>query len=370
MKIYYWSPYFSKVATVRSVLNSFKVLKENGYETKILNCAGEWSFINKKYRIDLNGKINIHKFFPKYGLIISRLYNIFVFLLSSFNLFKLIKNSKKSIIIAHLVTSLPILLNFFFFYKTKNKLILRISGLPRLTLIRKFLWKYLAKRCLLITSPTLETKNRLIKLKIFPKDKIVLLRDPVFRDLKKNKIKKKFNRRKFLAVGRLTKQKNFSFLIKSFSKMKKKYSKITLTILGEGEQHDYLKKIINKNNMSKSIFLKGYVNNINNYYKKYDCLVVSSLWEDPGFILIEAGKNNLPIISSNCFSGPTEILNHGKFGFLFKSNNFEDFEKKFDLFMNEKNSKIYTKVRNLKESLKVFDFKNHLKDMKNILKLS
>ena len=67
----------------------------------------------------------------------------------------------------------------------------------------------------------------------------------------------------------------------------------------------------------------GYKKNIHNLLKSCYCFILSSLWEDPGFVLIEAAANNAIIISSDCKSGPKEILDNGKGGFLFNSNNFQ-----------------------------------------------
>ena len=48
--------------------------------------------------------------------------------------------------------------------------------------------------------------------------------------------------------------------------------------------------------------------------------ILSSLWEEPGIVLIESALNNLFIISSNCKNGPREFLDNGKGGILFESN--------------------------------------------------
>ena len=72
--------------------------------------------------------------------------------------------------------------------------------------------------------------------------------------------------------------------------------------------------------MHDKVFLLGHVNNVYEYIKKSDVFVLSSLWEDPGFVLIEAGLGNLFIISSDCPNGPKEILENGMNGILFKSN--------------------------------------------------
>ena len=370
MKIYYWAPFLSKVATVKSVYNSFYALKNDGYDVKIINSTGEWSFIEKENTLSFIKFKNLFNIFPKYGLISSKIFNIIVFFLCFKKLYKVLaKNSGQQIVIAHLVTSLPIVIFYFFFKKSGNKkLILRISGLPKLNFLRKFFWKTFGEACHLITTPTNETRDILIKQKIFKAQKIKLLRDPIILKPVKNK-KIEINKKKFLAVGRLTKQKNFIFLIKSFKKFLLKFPYISLSILGSGEQKLLLNKLIKKEKLERHVFLRGYVNNINDFYKSHDCLLVTSLWEDPGFLIIEAADHCLPIISSDCQSGPKEILKNGELGYLFLSNNFNDFEKKFEKFMNDKNNVIEEKVIKLNTQIKEFYVDSHIQILKNYLNL-
>ena len=88
MKVYYWSPHLSKVATVKSVFNSCKSLnKKRGYRAKIINVIGEWDSIDKKYRIDLFRKFKIYKYIPKEGYFFSRLSSILIFLICFFPLY-------------------------------------------------------------------------------------------------------------------------------------------------------------------------------------------------------------------------------------------------------------------------------------------
>ena len=235
MKVYYWSPHLSKVATVKSVLNSCKSLnKKKGLEAKIINVIGEWDHLDKKYRIDLLTKIKFYKFIPKEGYFFSRFASLLIFILSFIPLYLFLKRTKPDFLIIHLLTSIPIIVNNIFDLKTK--IILRISGLPRLNFIRKSFWKLSKKKISFVTSPTIETQNNLIKLKIFDSKKIFLLRDPII-EKNINKIFKLRNynkRKKFLAIGRLTKQKNFSFLIECFEKILSRYKDISLTIAGDG----------------------------------------------------------------------------------------------------------------------------------------
>ena len=101
--------------------------------------------------------------------------------------------------------------------------------------------------------------------------------------------------------------------------------------MGEGEDYKKLKILIEKYELQKNIFLIGYKKNVNFYLKKAKGFILSSLWEDPGFVLIEAMYANTPIISSDCPSGPKELIGFQN-GILFKSNSKTDFLKKFKYF--------------------------------------
>ena len=74
--------------------------------------------------------------------------------------------------------SLPLIL--FSIYKFNTKLVIRISGKPKLNFFRKFLWKKTSKNVFKIFCPTEETRNVLIEEKIFDKSKVFVLHDPIF----------------------------------------------------------------------------------------------------------------------------------------------------------------------------------------------
>ena len=106
--------------------------------------------------------------------------------MSFFPLLKLIKKDKPNYLIIHLISSLPLFLNLIFNLKTK--LILRISGIPKLNYFRNLFWKLSFKKLSNITTPTKGTYNDLIK-KNFTKEKITILYDPIITPseiLKKN----------------------------------------------------------------------------------------------------------------------------------------------------------------------------------------
>ena len=378
MKIFYWSPHIDQVATVRAVINSAHSLclySKKKYTPHIINVAGEWdqylSELNKKNIkiIDLtNSKIIKNKNVK--GFLRSRIIYFYIFFVAFFPLLRLLKNNRPDYFIAHLITPLPLLINYLFNIKTK--FILRISGLPKLKNLRLFIWKITLKKVDLITCPTLGTRNYIKEKKLISQEKIFLLYDPVISPkLIQEKKKIPLNNfdfdNYFLSIGRLTKQKNFTFLVNVFKEFNKNKNH-TLIIIGEGEERDKIEKIIKDNNLYESVFLIGYKNNVLNYFKRSKCFILSSLWEDPGFVLIEAGYMNVPIISSDCKNGPIEFLNNGNGGILFNSNNEKSLLDSFNKFESLEYDQINKFRINSKKSSRNFSIFKHYKELSLILK--
>jgi len=217
-----------------------------------------------------------------------------------------------------------------------------------------------------ITTPTVATKNKLSD--ILKRNDIFLLKDPIIY-LKNIKLKKidKNKKKYFLAVGRLTKQKNFIFLLHCFKSIIQNNKNVILKILGDGEDYNKLNQYIIKNNLQKNIFLAGYKNNVFDYFADAEAFILSSLWEDPGFVLVEAAFANTTIISSDCNNGPTEILEKGKNGFLFKSNDKQDFLKIFEEFKKSDQKIIYKKKINSKRMSKKYSLFSHFLELKKII---
>ena len=329
-KVLYWAPCLHKVGTYYSTINSaisVQKYSKNNLKPIIINACGEWNDTEellRKNNIEVIKfyKTNYFKYLPKNGFLASRFSYLIIIILSIFPLIKFLNKNKNEILIIHLITILPLFLKLFFIFKIKT--ILRISGYQKLNLFRKKIWEFSNSNLEFITCPTIDLSNQIKKIKIFDEKKIVFLPDAVlnikniYKDLKdeneRNDIKK------ILAVGRLTKQKNFIYLLQEFEKFLKVKQNYRLTILGEGEKKNQLEKFIKEKKISEYVQLKGRVKNVFSYMKSSDLFVLSSLWEDPGFVIIEAAFCNLFIISSNCPNGPTEILDKGNAGILFNSN--------------------------------------------------
>ena len=124
----------------------------------------------------------------------------------------------------------------------------------------------------------------------------------------------------FIAIGRLVKQKNFHLLIDAFMLVRKKI-KSRLLILGEGPLRGSLESKISNSSFKHDILLMGFVDNPYIYLKNADVFVLTSLWEGFGNVIVESLALGTQVVSTNCPSGPEEILENGKYGFLSSSYN-------------------------------------------------
>ena len=373
MKIFYWAPILSNIATLKAVVNSAESLMRysDHYDVTLINAAGEFNKFKKdniKSNIyDLNKDL-VNQNLPGIGYTKTRLSMMYIFFKSFFSLKKYLKQERPDFIIIHLLTSLPLILYLLFNFKTKC--ILRISGFPKMGFFRLKLWRLCSSKIYRVTCPTELTKNYLKGYKFIDSSKIVTLYDPIIDVKKISKLKKEFldqkNEKFYFSAGRLTFQKNYNFLIDTFMKLNKKnLNKIPLLIAGDGEEKNQLEKKIKFEN-DNLINLIGYKKNIYKFMKNSHAFILTSNWEDPGFVLIEAAFCRTFIISSNCKNGPLEFIGIDG-GLLFENNNTEDFIERIKKFVNLNEFEIKKiKLQALKKT-KNFTIFRHFVNLNKIL---
>lgn len=125
-----------------------------------------------------------------------------------------------------------------------------------------------------------------------------------------------------LGIGRLVNQKDFSTLIRAFAIIRTQYQ-AKLIILGEGENRNQLENLISDLNLKTDVLLPGFISNPYTYMAKASVFVLSSAWEGSPNTLVEAMACGTPVVSTDCLSGPREILENGKYGRLVKVGNYE-----------------------------------------------
>tara|TARA_B110000971_G_C19983594_1_gene488497 strand:- start:81 stop:1178 length:1098 start_codon:yes stop_codon:yes gene_type:complete len=168
--------------------------------------------------------------------------------------------------------------------------------------------------------------------KIFDKKfnvKTECIYNPFNKKIINQNLKKKINIKFFdkknlniLAVGRLTEQKDHLTILKSIKLLKSNF-KLKLIIIGEGYNKNLLLNFINAHNLQNKISLVGYKKNPYPYIKKSDIIILTSKYEGLPNILLEAQYLKKYIISTNCPTGPKEILINGLAGDLVKIGDFK-----------------------------------------------
>jgi len=123
--------------------------------------------------------------------------------------------------------------------------------------------------------------------------------------------------------------------------------------------------IIKYSGLSDDVKLIERTENVYEFMRKSQAFILPSLWEEVGFVIVEAALSNLFIISSDCPNGPKEFLDNGKAGLLFKSNLAGELSNKLILYLNDRTNQMkkrkysklncmkYTKFRHYKTFTKI-----------------
>ena len=129
---------------------------------------------------------------------------------------------------------------------------------------------------------------------------------------------------KLLAVGTLKQQKGFDILINAFNLFPEEIKKdCQLIILGEGPERKNLEGQIDKLNLKNFISLPGFQIDPYPWFFSADLFVLSSRWEGFGNVIVEALEAGVTVVSTDCKSGPAEILENGRHGYLVASEDSE-----------------------------------------------
>lgn len=184
---------------------------------------------------------------------------------------------------------------------------------------------------------------------------IEVIYNPVITEQLKEKVNeeipfpKEANTKYILSVGRLSKEKDFATLINAFEKVHDVICS-KLIIIGEGPEREKLENLISKKNLENSISLSGFSANPYATLKHGDLFVLSSLTEGLPTVIIEALYCGVPVISTDCPSGPREILENGKFGKLVSVGDESELASEILRTLDESVDKEKLKARSLRFS--------------------
>ena len=307
-KIIFFHPSIESGGVEKNLFTSINNLNKKNYKIIFITYS---RIKNKK----IENKVEI--IYPKFNFIKSkRFLKIFLcfFSLIIFNFFKRIPIISFQANIFAIIASII----------TRSKIIVRTNATPDFYIhsnfSKKFFSFFFSKANLILVS----SKQFQGRFKKFFNLKSEILRHQLnFQDIKKkSNIKNKFNFfddkkiLKIISVGRLVDQKDYITLLKAFSILIKK-RKAKLVIIGNGNKKLEIFNFIKKNNLNKIVKIFNFKKNPFNFIKKANIFVMSSKFEGTPNILLETAVLKKLIISTDCNTGPKEILQNGKGGILF-----------------------------------------------------
>ncbi|MGL5901354.1 MAG: glycosyltransferase [Cetobacterium sp.] len=224
-----------------------------------------------------------------------------------------------------------------------------------------------------------DMKEKTEKLYPFLKDKLVRIYNPFdiekILELSEDNSEIEINKRDLLkeryiiSVGRLDNySKDYYTLLKGFKLAKNLGIEEKLYILGEGEERPLIESWIKELNLQDEVVLLGRYRNPYPWIKNAKIFAHSSRFEGLPTVLIEALICGVPVISSDCPTGPSEILKKGEVGCLYNVGDYKKLSE--DIVTLIKNEEIYLEVKekSLKRGLD-FDKKNSIDEIEVILKV-
>lgn len=322
--------------------------------------------ISKKYKNKFDKKINFISLKSDYWDTLSRRTKYFLAIIL---LIRELLTKENSIIFAFQANIYAIitckLLN--------KKIIVRSNSAPAgwsQNIFKKFIYKFFLKKADIVMA---NSRDFIKSLKSEFNVNAHCIYNPLNKNeiIKKSKIKtKKYfeskNKLKILNIGRFVDQKDQMTFLKALNKIQNKIE-FEARIMGRGIKENELQNFINENNLKSKVKLIKFSKNPYPIIQQTEILILSSKYEGLPNILLEAQALKRFIISSNCPTGPREILLNGKCGLLFKVEDSTDLSKKI-LYYNENKIHLKKLIKLGFKKLDRFDYYFNLKKYLNLIK--
>ena len=155
-------------------------------------------------------------------------------------------------------------------------------------------------------------------------------------------------------------------MIKAFSLTANTLDLIRLVIIGSGEQKESLQDHVKDLGLESTVKFLGFQSNPYKFMNASDLFVMSSKWEGPGHVLIEALGTGCPVITTNCPIGPSDSIQNGEFGELVEVGNSSALSEAI-LYAYNNQSNMLERVRKSENYLKKFYTENVVNEYKKLL---
>lgn len=369
-KISIFIPSFENGGVERNVLTVSNILIENNYQVDLI-----FNKNSDELFTQLNNSVNTIK--------IKRFFNLpFIHprVIDSFNIlfgyFKYLFLNKNDLIVFSFQNSIIAIVLCKILH---IPVIARVASHPNMVNIEKSFTVKLSQKLKnivyrfanIVITNSISTSNEIKRL---TKANVQTIYNPTFNStiIKKSKVKidddvfKNIKGKKIITVGRLSYEKDFQTLIKAFSGVFKQLD-CSLVFIGDGQEKENLINLSKKFGIEKKVYFLGFKENPYKYVANCELFVLTSLYEGLPNVLIEAIGVGTPVISTNCLSGPNEILLDGKGGDLVEVGNIE--ELSHTIIKNLTNVE-YTKSKHKVafQNLERFSYDNVQKDIVELVK--
>ena len=253
-----------------------------------------------------------------------------------------------------------IILSFFLNFKIISRSNSSPSGWSK-NFFKNLIFKFFFKKadCIIVNSKQFQSE---FKKKFNVKTHLIY--NPLNKEEIKNKSKLNYKRNVFkknklriINIARLTDQKDHLTLIKALNIVKKSIE-FNLIIIGYGANQSIIQRKINYLNLQKYVKILGYKSNPYPYLRASDLLILTSKYEGLPNVILEAQTLKKYVISSDCPTGPREILLNGEIGTLFKVGNYKQLAHEIINF-NKNKIKIRKKIKRAFHMLNRFEFKKN-----------
>jgi len=293
------------------------------------------------------------------------------YIICSFLLIKFLMINNNNLILSFQGNLIAILISKIF----KSKILIRLNSAPSgwsNSILKKNIFKFFLKFAdkIIVNSKKfkkiVDEEFKINSVNIYnPLNKSeIILKSKIFS-------KKIYNHKKsikIINVGRLVNQKNQIILLKAIKELIiEKKLLIECVLIGDGNLKKNYKNFILKNKLNKNIKILNFRKNPFNLINQADLFVLSSKFEGLPNVLLESLTLNKFIISSDCPTGPTEILLNGKGGLLYKSEDYKDLKNKLLFYIYNK-KKCKKMLKYAKKKLHRFDYFKNLNKYLNLIK--
>ncbi len=381
-KIIYWGPYSGHVGTIKAQINSAHSMVLYGDHDAVLIRAHS-EFKGQEDEIRNKGirllDLGLSRFFPHLEnsrRFARRPYMLVVALFGFFPLIRTLRKEKPDMVVLNLIVIPALFACMVSGVKTIR--VISIQGYPHFlgvkgesvpiwkrmeNSIRKVLWNLVFPKADYLLTMTKGTKDKLVDSTVLRDEQVRVVNNPVV-DLqvlsgKDKKVSHEWYKQDvplIVGVGRLTKQKGFDVLVNALKKLKLIGLEPKLLIVGEGEERRNLERLIETEGLSSQVVLLGHIADPYPYIAHADLFVLSSRWEDPGHAIIEAAALNVPIVTTDCPSGPDDLVSQGLGGWVCNNGDADDMAEKIkDALDNPDTSKLAVSAK----SSEAYTLKSH-----------